>query len=175
MCDMLAVMDEAGVERATVVAAGDAAPPALLMAAAHPERVDALVLFNGFARLSWAPDYRDGVPIDVQRAVLRDVEERWGTEHPFGTVAPSTIGDVGFQKWFAWATRQSVSRAAAIALTKLDYETDVRAALGSVHVPTSVLHRRHDRFVGIQHGRYVADHIPRVHSANSTVRIISGG
>ena len=125
MCDMLAVMDEAGVERATVVAAGDAAPPALLMAAAHPERVDALVLFNGFARLSWAPDYRDGVPIDVQRAVLRDVEERWGTEHPFGTVAPSTIGDVGFQKWFTRATRQSVSRAAAIALTKLDYETDV--------------------------------------------------
>jgi class 3 adenylate cyclase len=160
MCDMLAVMNEASVQRAAVVAAGDAAPPALLMAAAHPERVDALVVFNAFARLSWAPDYRDGVPSEAQRAVLRDVEERWGTEHPFGTVAPSTIGDVAFQKWFARATRQSVSRAAAIALTRLDYETDVRAVLSSVHAPTSVLHRRDDRFVGIQHGRYVAEHIP---------------
>jgi class 3 adenylate cyclase/pimeloyl-ACP methyl ester carboxylesterase len=159
MRDMLAVMDEVGLERATLVAAGDGAPPSILLAAAHPDRVDALVLFNAFARLSHAPDYRNGVPSDVQRSVLSDVEQRWGTEHPFGTVAPSTFGDVAFQKWFARVTRQSISRAAAIALTRLDYETDVRAALSSVHVPTAVLHRRDDRFVGIEHGRYIADHI----------------
>jgi class 3 adenylate cyclase len=46
-----------------------------------------------------------------------------------------------------------------LALTKLDFEIDVRAALGSVSVPTMVFHRRGDRFVGIDHGRYLADHI----------------
>jgi class 3 adenylate cyclase len=37
---------------------------------------------------------------------------------------------------------------------------DVRSVLPAVRVPTLVLHRAGDRRVGVEHGRYLADHIP---------------
>jgi class 3 adenylate cyclase len=36
---------------------------------------------------------------------------------------------------------------------------DIRDVLGSVHVPTLVLHRRGDRMVPVESGRYLAEHI----------------
>jgi hypothetical protein len=34
----------------------------VVFAASHPERVSALVLYGGYARGLWAPDYQFGVP-----------------------------------------------------------------------------------------------------------------
>ncbi len=39
------------------------------------------------------------------------------------------------------------------------YDTDVRAVLSAIRVPTLVLRRRGDRLVNIRSGRYLADHI----------------
>jgi pimeloyl-ACP methyl ester carboxylesterase len=52
--DVAAVMDAAGSERAALVAHGHAAQMALLAAAIHPDRIDSLVLLNGFARFARA-------------------------------------------------------------------------------------------------------------------------
>ena len=38
--------------------------------------------------------------------------------------------------------------------------TDIRHVLPAIHAPTLVLHRRGDRHVRVEHGRYLADHIP---------------
>ena len=40
------------------------------------------------------------------------------------------------------------------------FDTDVRAVLPSVRVPTLVLHRSGDRLVNVRSGRYLAEHIP---------------
>ena len=37
---------------------------------------------------------------------------------------------------------------------------DVRQVLPTIRVPTLVLHPRDDRFVTVEHGRYLATHIP---------------
>ena len=52
------------------------------------------------------------------------------------------------------------SPGAAVALTRMNAEIDVRAVLPSIKVPTLVLHRRGDRCLTIEEGRYVASKIP---------------
>lgn len=93
MEDVGAVMDAAGSERATLLAHGHAAQMALLFAATHPERVDSLVLVNGFARLSRADDYPVGMPPEIQRSVLDGIEEHWGTGDANGARSSRRLGN----------------------------------------------------------------------------------
>jgi class 3 adenylate cyclase len=45
-------------------------------------------------------------------------------------------------------------------LVRAAFEADVRALLPSVSVPTLVLHREDNRFIQLEAGRYLAEHIP---------------
>ena len=51
--DLRAVMDRAGVARASFLGSSEGGSLAVLMAASHPERVDRLVLHNTWARNGW--------------------------------------------------------------------------------------------------------------------------
>jgi pimeloyl-ACP methyl ester carboxylesterase len=44
----------------------------VVFAATHPDRVSALVLYGGFARVLWAPDYLFGA---TEREVRKETEE----------------------------------------------------------------------------------------------------
>jgi pimeloyl-ACP methyl ester carboxylesterase len=54
--DIRAVMDAAQVERATLFAYSESAALALVLAAAHPERVHQLVRYSSYARLLAGPE-----------------------------------------------------------------------------------------------------------------------
>jgi pimeloyl-ACP methyl ester carboxylesterase len=77
--DVFAVMDAAQSDRATLIAHGHAVQMALMSAATHPDRVDSLVLINGFARFSRADGYPAGIPRDAAELVLGQIERTWGT------------------------------------------------------------------------------------------------
>jgi class 3 adenylate cyclase len=47
-----------------------------------------------------------------------------------------------------------------MALAKMNAEIDVRHILPSIRIPTLILQRRGDRTVRVEHGRYLAEHIP---------------
>jgi hypothetical protein len=47
-----------------------------------------------------------------------------------------------------------------VALTRMNAEIDIRGVLPSIRVPTLVLHRRGDRTLKVEEGRYLASHIP---------------
>jgi pimeloyl-ACP methyl ester carboxylesterase len=68
MDDVRAVMDAVGSDRAALVGHGHAGQLCMLVAAAHPDRVQALVTVNSFARLARAPGYRAGMPEGAQQA-----------------------------------------------------------------------------------------------------------
>jgi hypothetical protein len=52
------------------------------------------------------------------------------------------------------------SPGAAIALTRMNADIDVRPVLPAVYVPTLVLHRTGDRCLKVEEGRYLASRIP---------------
>ena len=63
-----------------------------MAAATHPERVESLVLHNGFARLARADDYPAGMPESAQETVLDNIE-RSGAPGPLAAVLAPSVAD----------------------------------------------------------------------------------
>ena len=78
----------AGSEHASLIAHGHAVQMSLMSAATHPDRIDSLVLVNGFARFSRADDYPAGVPAGAASAALDQVGETWGTGRMSALLGP---------------------------------------------------------------------------------------
>ncbi len=165
--DVITVMDAAGVQRATLMGIGAGGPMTMLVAASHPERVDALVLVNTAARYLRAPDYPHGMPERLARKLLDEVsaQARSGGGYTFGAdtalLGRTRAHDAELREWLARYRRLSVSPATWIATDELVFETDVRGALPAIRVPTLVLHRRDNAWMRVGHARYLAEHIPQ--------------
>ncbi len=72
MDDCRAVLDAAGSRRAAILTAGDSSDLALVFAATYPERVHALVIWDGQFRGTWAPDCPWAPP---REEALRHIDE----------------------------------------------------------------------------------------------------
>jgi class 3 adenylate cyclase len=112
------------------------------------------------ARTAWAPDYPWGRPNDQLAARLKQVEEKWGEGQSAELYAPSLAGNEDYKRWVGRTQRASASPAAAAALLRMNHEIDVRHVLSAIAVPTLVLHRSGDPALNVNHGRYLAQHIP---------------
>ena len=160
MDDLLAVMDAAESDKATLLAQGQAAQMAVMAAATHPDRVTSLVLLNGFARFSRADDYPAGMPAHVQEGYLDFVESQWGTGTLASFLGPSIVERPGVVEWWARVERYGATPGLARARAESVMDIDVRDLLPLVDVPTLVVHNRDNDYVRVGHGRYLAEHIP---------------
>jgi class 3 adenylate cyclase len=160
MDDVGAVMDAATSERATLIAHGHGVQMALMTAATHPDRVDSLVLINGFARFSRADDYPAGMPAEAGEELLRRIEQTWGTGAMAGPLGPSVAAQPGIEDWYGRVERFAATPGTAIAKMRAILELDVRNVLPLVGAPALVVQNRGDTFVRAAHGRYLAEHLP---------------
>src|SRR5262245_38802847 len=158
--DLTAVMDAAGAERADVFGISEGGAMAMLMAASHPERLNALALYGSFARLLRAPDYPYGLTDEELAKTVAVSAKGWGEGIALGGWAPSRRGDADLREWWARLQRLAASPGMVRNIFALYPKLDIRDVLPSIQAPTLVLHRRDDRMVDIDLGRYLADHIP---------------
>ena len=160
MADVRAVIDAVGGDQVALLGVDMGGPMSTLFAAAHPERVSALILYGTYARLLRAPDFPHALPERVFDRWADRVRAGWGGAVGIEQWAPSARNDVAFADWWARMLRQGMSPRGAIELLDLYREVDVRAILPTIHVPTLVLHRRDDLMIRAEQGRYLAEHIP---------------
>ena len=158
MDDCRAVLDAAGSKRAAVLTAGDASDLALVFAATYPERVHALVLWQGHYRGTWAPDFPWAPPREEALRGIEALERGW----PASLIKVLEYGapslDDAERQVFARVIRLSVSPGAAAAFNRMILDVDVRGVLPSVRVPTLILHRADDPAVDAS--RLVASLLP---------------
>ena len=155
MDDVRAVMDAAGSERAALFGISEGGAMAMVFAATYPERTRALVLFGAYAHYAtWV------VPPDRLDGVLARLDALWGTGEMVDGFAPSRAADPQFKAWWARWERLGASPSAAVHLTRMNSEIDVRPIVPSIRVPTLILHRVGDTRVSVEAGRYLARHIP---------------
>ncbi|MBW2272490.1 MAG: adenylate/guanylate cyclase domain-containing protein [Deltaproteobacteria bacterium] len=160
MDDVRAVMDAAGSERAALLGVSEGGPMSALFSATYPERTEALIMYGSYARWMQEPDY-PWAPTREQHALVAEAFERdWGTPLGANLFAPSLAEDEAFLESWAAYLRAGASPSAAIALLRMNIEIDVRPVLPTIRVPTLVLHRRDDRLIRVECGRYLAEHIP---------------
>lgn len=165
MTDLIAVMDAAGSESAGLLGHDSTGPIAIVAAATHPHRVVGLVLYGTFASGRKAEDYPWAWTDDEWDSYTQGLEGEWGSREyarkQYAWLAPSIELDDAVIDRVASYFRAAASPGTAMALQDLERRTDVRAFLGSVHVPTIVMHRRDDHVYFVDEGRYLADHIPQ--------------
>jgi pimeloyl-ACP methyl ester carboxylesterase len=159
--DAAAVLDTAGVERAAVFGVSEGGPAAAMFAATHPERTTALVEFGAYARLAEAPDYPQGVPVEVIRAFQRSLLEGWGTANSLrGFTSEEEARDPQLQEWWARLLRGGASPRTVRALIDAYERIDVRPVLPLVKAPTLVLWRERDRLIPPRLSKTLVEGIP---------------
>lgn len=160
MADCLAVLDSAGVTRASFLATSGAAAAAITLAVVRPERVANLILYGAYARLRAADDYPIGRAEERPRALMSLVRSEWGLGSRVLANVFVPEADPAKVAWFT--TYQRIAATAEVAVTYLeaDYAIDVRHLLPEVSCPVLVLHRRQDHMIPIAHGEYLAAHLP---------------
>jgi pimeloyl-ACP methyl ester carboxylesterase len=160
MEDLLAVMDAAGSETATIVVFIDGGPLALHVAAVHPERVSALVLMNTAARFPAAPDYPEGWSPEEIEQFIAFSRQYYGTDRWSRASNPSLAGDDRTLRWVSKFYRSTGSPRNYSENFENQMKMDARPALAGVRAPTLVMLRRSYRWVTEAQARYVVDHIP---------------
>ena len=159
MDDVRAVMDAAGSERAVLLGVSEGGPMCSLFAATYPEKTEALIMIGSYARRLRDSDYPWGPTRHERDAFCRHLIAEWGGPVGIEERAPSLADDEAFRNWWASYLRMGASPGAAVALTEMNAEIDIRSVLPSVNVPTLVLHRTGDRCLNVEEGRYLAERI----------------
>jgi class 3 adenylate cyclase len=164
MADTIAVMDAVDSQRAAIFGWDDTGPLAILFAASHPERTTALVLYDTMASASPRPDYPYGYDDAQWDDYISDIASRWGTQayadDHFRKVAPSLAGDAGLRRQWASVLRLGSSPGAAVAVARMERETDVGDVLPAIQVPTLVMTKKGCQMYTPDEGRYIASRIP---------------
>ena len=155
--DLEAVVDAMGGEKVALFAWALSGPPALMYAAAHPERVSHLILYGTFA---------SGATTNpaLARALIDLIRADWtlGARTMVQVVArgvDSRMIDDG-AKFLQVASSGEV---AAAILEEGYFKIDVRDVVAQVKVPSLVLHRRDDPAMPFSAGRELAALLPDAH------------
>ena len=160
MDDVRAVMDAVGSRRAALCGVSEGGAMAALFAATYPERTAALVMIGSYAKRIRDASYPFG-PTEAQREeFIEEIREQWGGPVGLEERAPSMASNPEFRRWWAAYLRTAASPGAAIALTRMNSEADIRSILPAIRVPTLVAHRTGDQCLKVEESRYMANRIP---------------
>jgi pimeloyl-ACP methyl ester carboxylesterase len=160
MDDVRAVMDAVGSDRAVLCGISEGGAMSALFAATYPEKTAALVMIGSYAKRLRDSTYPWG-PTEAEREeFLQEIQEHWGSPVGLNERAPSLASDPDFSRWWATYLRMAASPAAAVALTRMNSQADIRDILPTIRVPTLVIHRKDDVCLRVEEGRFVANRIP---------------
>ena len=160
MDDVRAVMDAVGSERAALCGVSEGGPMCSLFAATYPEKTLALVMIGTYAKRIRDADYPWGPTAEQREHFFEVMREHWGGPVGIDERAPSLANDLKFREWWATYLRMGASPGAAVALTQMNAEIDVRNVLPSIRVPSLIIHRADDQCLKVEEGRFVAERIP---------------
>jgi class 3 adenylate cyclase len=153
-------MDAVELERAAIHCFDSAGTMAMLFAATYPQRTSALILVSTFARALRDDDYPAGLPAEARDDFIEWWCPQWGSGTLSRWVASSL--DLSPAEMESWGRmeRQIASPGTMRRQLKMILDADVRDALSLIQAPTLVIHRKDNPVVRVEHGRYLAEHIP---------------
>ena len=154
------MLDAENLERVVLLGWGHSGTVAIRYAVAHPERTSALVLVDSYARYVRGGDYPVGPTEEELEERLSLARQVWGTGFLLVALAPSRAGDDMLRERIGRYERLGFSPNTVVDSTRLACTQDVRELLPRISLPTLVLHREGGRFITIDAGRYLGDHIP---------------
>ena len=132
--DLVVVMDAAQSSRALVFASFECGILAMLLAAAHPERVAGLVLCDTFPTFVATGETPSMPTRDRWRRICDEIRTGWGT-----TGWDNDLRDALEREWLVRYERSSVTPGALVAETWRAIELDARPIISSIRAPTLIV------------------------------------
>ena len=160
MDDLRAVLTAASSDRAALIANIGGAITSLVFAASHPDRLSSLVIVDGFARVRSGPDYPIGMTAEEAERQLGQIESNWGRGLMLDAFAPTMRAAPGLRETWARFERMATSPGSARAIVGWIFDSDVRAFLPTISVPTLVIQHPEGRMFRPALGQYLAESIP---------------
>ena len=160
MDDISAVLDALGSAGAALLGTGIGGSLAMVFAATYPKRTSALALVNSTARSSAAPDYPFGIDRAWRERTQEQMARSWGQASILALQAPELANDSRFREWYARFERYGASPGTALDVLRMVHDLDVRHVLPAIQCPVLILHRSGDPITRVEHGRYLAEHLP---------------
>jgi pimeloyl-ACP methyl ester carboxylesterase/DNA-binding CsgD family transcriptional regulator len=157
--DLEAIIESFGLDRFSLLGMSGGAPVAMAYCAAHPERVDRLILYGASA-----VGFHTSAPSERELAFRAMIRAGWAQEDPlfrrvFTTIfiPKATEEQMG---WFDELQRMSTSTENAVQSRIARREVNITSLLPRITAPTLVLHARGDRAASFDEARHVASLIP---------------
>jgi pimeloyl-ACP methyl ester carboxylesterase len=160
--DLEAVVAAERLERFSLLGISQGCAVAISYAARHPERVDKLVLYGGYAV---GRSLRNMSPQEeLERTVLQNlIRVGWGRDNPaFRQVFGALFLPEGTAEQHQWFNDLAKTMPAenALRVRQVTDVIDVRREAAEVRAPTLVLHARGDGMIPFEYGRQLAALIP---------------
>jgi pimeloyl-ACP methyl ester carboxylesterase/DNA-binding winged helix-turn-helix (wHTH) protein len=154
--DLESIVDATGLERFALMGLSMGGPVSIAYAVKHPERLSHLVLYGTFAR---------GTFTDAEtEAMATLMKESWGRSNPAfrQMMTTTTMPDATpeEQHWFNELQRLTTSAENAVRILWAIHAMNVTELLGTIRVPTLVLHARDDATIPLEASRRMAASIP---------------
>ncbi len=130
MDDVRAVMDQVESSYAALIGVSEGGPMCALFAATYPEQ-DPRAGDDRHVREAPArsPSIRGDQPTKQREAFFDKIRDDWGGPIGLEERAPSVAADPAFRAWWATYLRMGASPGAALALTSMNAEIDIRNIL----------------------------------------------
>ncbi len=147
------VMSAVGATEFDLMGSSLGVPIAIDWAARHPETVDRLILYGGWARGA------DVATPQVREHVVGLVRSHWGLGSDVLTEIFAPEASAATRASLASYQRRASSAEMAAELLDACYEVDVIARLGEITAPTLVLHREQDRAAPLAQSQLIASRV----------------
>jgi len=161
MDDVALVLDSVGSRRAAFFGTHLGGRLALLFAATYPDRTKAVVAFASHPATLPDDDYPWGSSPEEREQLLASLRD--GSFDPtrlLFRLAPHEMADPSFRQWWRMYNLSAITAPEAYDMVLALGPVDIRRLLGSIRVPTLLLHRTGDQWVDVHTSRYMAERIP---------------
>jgi class 3 adenylate cyclase len=159
--DVRLVLDTVGSERTAFFGSHLGGRLALLFAATHPERTRAVVAYASHPASMRDDDFPWGSSEEARDQLLASLQD--GSFDPTEMMlrmAPHEMADPSFRQWWRILNLSAMTAPEAYHAVVALGPVDIRRLLGSIRVPTLLLHRTGDQFIDVHTSRYMAERIP---------------
>jgi pimeloyl-ACP methyl ester carboxylesterase len=161
--DLEAVVDAEGLERFSLLGISQGCAVAIAYTARHPERVDKLVLYGGYAI---GRSHRNPTPQqELEATLLRNlIRVGWGRDNAaFRQVFGMLFVPEGTPEQWQWFSdlARTLPMENALSIMETTHAIDVRPLAVTLDKPTLVLHSVGDAMIPFENGRMLATLIPR--------------
>jgi len=162
VADLETVVDSMGLERFALLGSSQGASISIAYAHKHPERVSALIIYDGYA-VSWGKSNDE--ELKRRRSLMVElIPVTWGQTNPAGRQAYTALfmpdGTPDQHAAFNRLQQITTTPENAYRIMRVFSKIDVRHLLTEITVPTLVFHRKNDAVVPFERGREIASAIP---------------